>query len=631
MFDMIKRTSWRYFVTCLLLAFTQHSSASLFDSNPFSSDGPLQVEEAFVFGQAQVGNRLDLYWDIPDGYYLYRDRIELKSGNNVTIGERRNSPAELKEDPLFGSVWVYHNRADVSFDLLSQKAAGADDTLTVTYQGCWEGGICYPPVTKEISVLGVTKAVDVEPNAQRNTAQTIEPVENTAFQPSKDTVAKAGVGNSSAAELSEQDQFARMIGSGNLLVVLGAFFIAGLALSFTPCVFPMIPILSSIIAGQGRHVTASKGLLLSVVYVLSVSVTYTIAGVFAGLFGENLQALFQNPWIIGSFSFVFVLLSLSMFGFYELQLPNSLQSRLSNASNSQQGGTVIGVAIMGFLSALIVGPCMAAPLAGALIYIGQTGDPVLGGSALFSMSLGMGVPLILVGTSAGKLLPHAGVWMDKVKAVFGILLLLLAIWMLDRIVPTVVTMWLTAIVLIVSSVYMGVLSSSKKITTKGQLGKGLGLVVMLYAIALMMGALAGGSSLIYPLKSFAGSSTSVAKVGLDFIKVTTPAQLEQQLSDAKSKQQPVMLDFYADWCVSCIELDVFTFSDSNVQQSLRDFKVIKVDVTANDDAAKSLNRSYQLIGPPALIFYDRSGQKLENKTLIGVVDPQDFVDHIREI
>jgi len=243
----------------------------------------------------------------------------------------------------------------------------------------------------------------------------------------------------------------------------------------------------------------------------------------------------------------------------------------------------------------------------------------------------MGVPLILVGTSAGKLLPHAGVWMDKVKAIFGILLLLLAIWMLDRIVPTVVTMWLTAIVLIVSSVYMGVLSSSKKITTKGQLGKGLGLVVMLYAIALMMGALAGGSSLIYPLKSFAGSSTSVAKAGLDFIKVTTPAQLEQQLSDAQSKQQPVMLDFYADWCVSCIELDVFTFSDSKVQQSLSDFKVIKVDVTANDDAAKALNRSYQLIGPPALIFYNRSGQKLDNKTLIGVVDPQDFVDHIREI
>ena len=635
MFDIIKRTSWRYFVTCLLLAFTQYSNASLFDSNPFSSDGPLQVEEAFVFGQAQVGNRLDLYWYIPDGYYLYRDRIELKPGTNVTIGERRNSPAELKEDPLFGSVWVYHNRADVSFDLLSQTTAGADDTLTVTYQGCWEGGICYPPVTKEISVLGITKPTDLKPDTGPKTPQTATPVETTAdktlAEPLQGNTVNASVAGSNTAELSEQDQFARMIGSGNLLVILGAFFLAGLALSFTPCVFPMIPILSSIIAGQGRHVTASKGLLLSIVYVLSVSVTYTVAGVFAGLFGENLQALFQNPWIIGSFSFVFVLLSLSMFGFYELQLPNSLQSRLSNASNSQQGGTVIGVAIMGFLSALIVGPCMAAPLAGALIYIGQTGDPVLGGSALFSMSLGMGVPLILVGTSAGKLLPHAGVWMDKVKAIFGILLLLLAIWMLDRIVPTVVTMWLTAIVLIVSSVYMGVLSSSKKITTKGKLGKGLGLVVMLYAIALMMGALAGGSSLIYPLKSFAGSSTSVAKAGLDFIKVTTPAQLEQQLSDAQSKQQPVMLDFYADWCVSCIELDVFTFSDSKVQQSLSDFKVIKVDVTANDDAAKALNRSYQLIGPPALIFYNRSGQKLDNKTLIGVVDPQDFVDHIREI
>ena len=626
MFDFMKRGSWQQFVISMLLVFTPHAFAGLFDNNPFSNDGPVEVEQAFVLGQAQEGNRLDLFWDMPDGYYLYRDRIELKSGTATTIGKRNNSPAELKEDPLFGSVWVYHNRAEVSFDLSSDNSVGVDDTLTVTYQGCWDGGICYPPVTKEISVFGITTPVVEAAQASSSSVATqVKIAPSTTSQGISDNSVSAPI------NLSEQDQFAQMLSGGNLLVTLGAFFLAGLALSFTPCVFPMIPILSSIIAGQGRHVTAGKGLFLSVIYVLAVSITYTLAGIFAGLFGENLQALFQNPWIIGGFSFVFVLLSLSMFGFYELQLPNSLQSRLTKASNSQQGGTVIGVAIMGFLSALIVGPCMAAPLAGALIYIGQTGDPILGGSALFSMSLGMGVPLILVGTSAGKLLPHAGLWMAKVKAIFGVLLLLLAIWMLDRVVADVVTMWLTAIVLIVSSVYMGVLTNNKKATPKAHLGKGIGLVILLYAVALMIGALGGGSSMIYPLKAFAGGSTQQAATSLPFIKVTTPDQLELQLLDAQSKNQPVMLDFYADWCVSCIELEVFTFADIKVQESLAEFKVIKVDVTANDEAAKSLNKSYQLIGPPALIFYNRAGEKLPNKTLIGVVDPQDFIEHISEI
>ncbi|MAY43362.1 MULTISPECIES: protein-disulfide reductase DsbD [unclassified Neptuniibacter] len=636
MFDFLKRSTWQHLLFLALFVSVQPATAGLFDKSPYADDGPLQVEEAFVFGQLQDGNRLNLYWDIPDDYYLYRDRIELKGTDKTLISNRVNSPAEQKEDPLFGQVWVYHNRADISYDLASANEDVIDDTLIVTYQGCWEGGICYPPVTKEIKVAGITKN-DLS-DAPSSSTETLEPIKvyaegdvaevNAAGDDSMGTESNESAG---PVSLSEQDQFAQMIGQGNLFVILGAFFIAGLALSFTPCVFPMIPILSSIIAGQGRKVTAGKGLFLSVVYVLAVSITYTLAGIFAGLFGENLQALFQNPWIIGSFSFVFVLLSLSMFGFYELQLPNSIQTRLSKASNSQEGGTVAGVAIMGFLSALIVGPCMAAPLAGALIYIGQTGDPVLGGSALFSMSLGMGVPLILVGTSAGKLLPHAGLWMGKVKAVFGVLLLLLAIWMLDRIVPTVVTMWLTALVLIVSAVYMGVLSNADKAKPATHIAKGLGIVVLLYAIALMAGALAGGNSVIYPLKAFAGSGSNASTQKLAFINVTTPEQLQSQLDEAKANNQPVMLDFYADWCVSCIELEVFTFADATVQRSLDRFKVIKVDVTKNDGPAKELNRSYNLIGPPALIFYNAAGEMLSNKTLIGVVGPQDFVNHISSI
>lgn len=587
--------------------------AGLFDKNPFSEGGPVDVETAFVFGYFQEGNELTLYWDIPDDYYLYRDRIELKESDSIKIVNRVNAQAEQKDDPLFGKVWVYHNRAEVKFSLSSVSAEDASGTLQVTYQGCWEGGICYPPVTKEVKVSGVT---DLKQSDFKRTDESASVVMSD-IQPT--------------VRLSEQDQFAAMLKNGNLFVTLGAFFIAGLALSFTPCVFPMIPILSSIIAGQGRHVTAGKGFFLSLVYVLSVSVTYTLAGIFAGLFGENLQALFQSTWIIVTFSTIFVLLSLSMFGFYELQLPNSLQSKLSQLSNSQQGGTITGVAIMGFLSALIVGPCMAAPLAGALIYIGQTGDPVLGGSALFSMSIGMGVPLLLVGTSAGKLLPHAGLWMDKVKAVFGVLLILLAIWMLDRIVPTIVTMWLTSIVLIVSSVYMGVLSTNKKNTSgKTHLAKGIGLVVLLYGVLLMVGALAGGNSILYPLKGITGTQAASSQP-LPFVKVTTPDQLEAQLKEAELASKPVMLDFYADWCVSCIELDLFTFSDSSVQQALSHYRVIKVDVTSNDAEAKALNKRYSLIGPPAVIFYNSSGELLPHKTLIGVVDPKEFVNHISDI
>ncbi|WP_299179094.1 protein-disulfide reductase DsbD [uncultured Neptuniibacter sp.] len=587
--------------------------AGLFDKNPFSEGGPVDVETAFVFGYFQEGNELTLYWDIPDDYYLYRDRIELKESDSIKIVNRVNAQAEQKDDPLFGKVWVYHNRAEVKFSLSSVSAEDASGTLQVTYQGCWEGGICYPPVTKMVKVSGIT---DLKQSDFKRTDESASVVISDI---------------QSTVRLSEQDQFAAMLKNGNLFVTLGAFFIAGLALSFTPCVFPMIPILSSIIAGQGRHVTAGKGFFLSLVYVLSVSVTYTLAGIFAGLFGENLQALFQSTWIIVTFSTIFVLLSLSMFGFYELQLPNSLQSKLSQLSNSQQGGTITGVAIMGFLSALIVGPCMAAPLAGALIYIGQTGDPVLGGSALFSMSLGMGVPLLLVGTSAGKLLPHAGLWMDKVKAVFGVLLILLAIWMLDRIVPTIVTMWLTSIVLIVSSVYMGALSTNKKNTSgKTHLAKGIGLVVLLYGVLLMVGALAGGNSILYPLKGISGTQAASSQP-LPFVKVTTPDQLEAQLKEAELASKPVMLDFYADWCVSCIELDLFTFSDSSVQQALSHYRVIKVDVTSNDAEAKALNKRYSLIGPPAVIFYNSSGELLPHKTLIGVVDPKEFVNHISDI
>ncbi|WP_432473492.1 protein-disulfide reductase DsbD [Amphritea sp. HPY] len=628
MFVTYKNSIISYFATLLsllLITLSPVAQAGLFDNaNPFSSgDGPVDVEQAFVFEYEQpTPGQLKLIWQVKDGYYLYRDKIQLSESDQLTESGRQYSPSKPKDDPLFGQVEVYYNQALVDINFSSSSDKAVDEQLTVTYQGCWDGGICYPPVTKQINLAAVPPAGSV----------TIVPavVDSTDV----DTTTPTNAGGSSVTRdqpiVSEQDQFARMLSSSSVLLTLGAFFVAGLALALTPCVFPMIPILSSIIAGQGHRVTAGHGFFLSLVYVLAVSVTYTIAGVIAGLFGENLQAAFQNAWIIGFFSLIFVLLSLSMFGFYDLQLPNSWQSRLNKMSNHQKGGTLMGVAVMGFLSALIVGPCMAAPLAGALIYIGQTGDPLLGGAALFSLSLGMGVPLLIVGASAGKLLPKAGGWMDSVKAGFGVMMLLLAVWMLDRVIADNVALLLYAVILLVASVHMKALDRLKD----GASGwsffwKGIGVVLMLYGGTLFIGGLTGGKSLLTPLQGVTASSgVQAAADKMSFITVTRQQELDQYLANATAKGQPVMLDFYADWCISCVELDLVTFADSGVQQSLQDFLRIKVDVTANDKESKLLNKNYSVIGPPALIFFDKTGQLKPDMTLIGVIDPQVFVKHV---
>lgn len=604
----------------VLCATTSVVQAGLFDkANPFqSNDGPVDVETAFVFSFEQSpSSNLKLLWTMPDGYYLYRDKIELSRSDTLVETSRQYSTAEEKDDPLFGKVWVYHNQALLDLTFASQTDSPVDEQLTVTYQGCWDGGICYPPVTKTISL----SAVPPQGKAPVETVAAVPPGENSSA-----TVAAAVT-----PALSEQDQFARMLASSSLLLTLGAFFVAGLALALTPCVFPMIPILSSIIAGQGHRVTAGHGFFLSAVYVLAVSLTYTIAGVIAGLFGENLQAAFQNVWIIGLFSFIFVLLSLSMFGFYDLQLPGSWQSRLNKISNHQKGGTVLGVVVMGLLSALIVGPCMAAPLAGALIYIGQTGDPLLGGAALFSLSLGMGVPLLVIGASAGKLLPKAGAWMESVKAGFGVMLLLLAVWMLDRVIADGVALLLYGVILIVTAVHMKALDHLPKGASGwNHFWKGIGVIALLYGGTLFIGGLSGGQSLLQPLQGItAATGTMPATTKMSFVQVTRKQELDQLLADAQRNGQPVMLDFYADWCISCTELDYVTFADRGVQQSLQDFVRIKVDVTANDADARLLNSTYSVIGPPALIFYDRNGQLQPAMTLVGVIEPDRFVRHVR--
>ncbi|MEH6627691.1 MAG: protein-disulfide reductase DsbD [Motiliproteus sp.] len=599
-----------------LIAFMLGSAqvqASLFDKIGASGDGPLDVEDAYKFSATETAPGIyTLSWNIEDDYYLYRDKIKVKPSDKIEVVDSRYSESKSKEDPLFGNVQVYYHQASVDIQLKSLKSLPVDETLKIEYQGCWDGGICYPPVTKELKVNQV-------------------PVTATPFSSISANAAVASTEALQGVSLTDQRQFINALASGDLLLTLGLFFVAGLALSLTPCVFPMIPILAGVIAGQ-KDSSSRRAFFMSVVYVLSMSVTYTVAGVVAGLFGENLQAAFQNPWIISSFSLLFVVFAGAMFGFYHLEMPLGLQNSLNRLSRTQQGGEVAGVAMMGFLSALIVGPCVAAPLAGALIFIGQTGDPVLGGAALFVLSIGMGLPLILVGTSAGKLLPKAGVWMNGIKASFGVLMLLMAVWMLDRIVPTIVTMVLAGIIFVVCAIYLKALDGLPVTASNVQrLGKGVGILMLIYGGALLLGAAGGNQSVIYPLKGFAGSSSAAQQQLPVFTKVTSYPALAPMLEQSKKTQKPVMLDFYADWCVSCKELEFYTFADEAVQQQMDRFTLIKVDVTANDAQSKALYQRYKIVGPPALVFYDREGTQLTEKMLVGVPTPEEFVTHLKAI
>jgi len=491
----------------------------------------------------------------------------------------------------------------------------------VKYQGCAERGICYPPATQRVSLdLPATAA------ATRIAATRTPEPRGAGVSPSDAAVA------STEQPVSESDQIAAVLAGGNLWAVIALFFGFGLLLAFTPCVFPMIPILSGIIAGQGPQITARKAFVLSLVYVLAMALTYTAAGVLAGMFGANLQAAFQNPWILSFFALIFVALAMSMFGFYELQLPSSLQTKLSEISNRQQGGTLAGVAIMGLLSALIVGPCVAPPLAGALIFIGQTGDAILGGAALFALSMGMGTPLIAIGTSAGKLLPRAGAWMDAVKAVFGVALLGVAIVLLERILPPAAAMVLWALLLICSAVYLGALQQLPPDSGGWKkLWNGLGLFLLAYGLLMLIGAAAGGKDTVQPLRGLGLGSGGAAQQHAAFKRIKTAADLDREIAAAAGAGRPVMLDFYADWCVSCKEMERYTFSDPAVIAEMDRFVLLQADVTANDEQDQALIQGrFGIPGPPAILFFDFDGQELRGYRVIGFKPAEEFADHLRK-
>jgi len=597
-------------------------------------DEILTPEQAYqLSATVEQADQIRLIWQIAPGTYLYQDKIkiELKSADGVQLGQFQLPPAEIKRDALrpdgtLGDLPVYHNEINLPISLIRSNRAATNIELQVGYQGCAEAGVCYPPIRKTL-----TLALPLLPAGQA-AAQTISPLQQAQQALIATQTPGVAVAPAPQEPLSELDEIASTLAGGSTWLVILLFFGLGLALSLTPCVFPMIPILSGIIAGQGSNITTRKAFILSVVYVLAMALTYTAAGVLAGLFGQNLQATFQNPWILSFFALVFVLLALSMFGFYELQLPSRWQSKLTERSNRQSGGSLVGVAIMGFLSALIVGPCVAPPLAGALIYIGQTGDAILGGQALFALALGMGAPLIVIGTSAGKYLPRAGSWMDKVKAVFGVGMLAVAIILLERILPAEISMLLWGILLMVSAIYMGALRElAVEASGWDRLWKGLGVVVLVYGTLMLIGAAAGGKDTVQPLRGLiAASGGSSEAAHLQFKPIKNVADLQREVQSASAAGKPVMLDFYADWCISCKELERYTFSNPGVIAALSDAVLLQADVTANDEQDVALLQGhFGLPGPPSIMFYGRDGKERKGYRVVGFMGPDEFSSHVR--
>ena len=561
----------------------------------------LPPEQAFVLTHAVTSDgTLRVIWDIEPGYYLYRNKMAVRPKTPGLVVAGLELPAgEIKDDPDFGEVAVFKH--GVSFDVPIERWPAAETLLetVVSYQGCAEDGICYPPLKTTV-----------------------------AFTPDDGMrTPRLPLDVSALADLSESDRIAVGLAERSFTMTLLIFLGLGVLLSLTPCVLPMVPILSGIIVGQKQPLSTGRACALSSIYVAAMALTYALAGVCAGLLGRNLQAAFQHPAVIVGFSLIFVALACAMFGFYELQLPASVQTRLDRWSRSQRGGTYGGVAVMGVLSAVIVGPCVAPPLAGALAYIGQTGSGVVGGGALFALGLGMGLPLIVLGTSVGAVLPRTGPWMDTIKHGFGVIFLGVAIWFLSRVLPGPATLALWALLAIGSAIFLGALDTLEATSGRWRrLGKGLGLATLVYGAVLVVGAAVGGDDPTNPLAPLlAGSSNAHPRA--EFIDVKGIGSIENELERASQDGRAVMLDFYADWCIECKHLERETFSDVKVATRLAEMVLLRVDVTANDSRDQALLSRYGLFGPPAVLFF-KDGQELRHNRLVGFVDADEFTAYL---
>lgn len=587
--------------------------------------GFLQPEEAFkpnisVVDDQTVGIEIEL----GDQIYLYADKVKIEDADPA---DGIDFKAVTMANPVdHEGESVFETSPAIRIVLVKSKEVGGEKDLNVklSYQGCSAAGLCYEPQNVTLSTPIDTDKLPLSDGSSILKAPAVTSEELELAPP-----VKAGT----AEEKSETDRIAQVIEGGSLWFIILSFFGFGLLLALTPCVFPMVPIISSVIVAQGEGLGTKRAFWLSVVYVLSMAVAYTIAGILAGLFGANLQAAFQTPWIITLFALIFVVLAMSMFDLFELQIPNAIQSRITQISGKRSG--IAGVAVMGFLSALIVGPCVAAPLAGALIYIGQTGDALLGGVALFALSIGMGIPLVAVGTSAGKFMPRPGPWMDSVKSIFGVMLIGVAIWMISRILDENISMMLWGALAVFVAVNIGALEPIRGRCIRCQRAnkKSVGIILFLYGISLLLGGMSGAKDPLHPLDPFlpvkGALSVETAVQHKTFEKITSIEELEAILADNKGKR--VLVDFYADWCTACKELEEKTFSDEAVKTKMDEFVLVKVDLTSNDDAAKAISSKYGIFGPPAILFFDENGTRIKSADVVGFKEPQEFLNHLGKI
>lgn len=547
----------------------------------------LEPEEAFKVKFIKNEDSLNIKFELGKDIYLYDDKLQINilKPQKIEITKELNIPKPVNYEEFI--VHFDDLNLTIPYNLLKSKVDSKEFEIELKFQGCSKAGLCYAPMSqKQILVL------------------------NTNIQDGVST------------NINETDSIANSLKEKNLLLVLLTFFGFGLLLSLTPCVFPMIPILSSIIVGASKNetMTASRGFFLSLVYVLSMSVAYTIAGVIAGIFGANLQVALQNPYVLVIFALIFVALAFSMFGYFEIRLPQAIQNRVNKTTDGKEKQGILGIAIMGFLSALIVGPCVAPPLAGALVYIGQTGDAILGGLALFVMSLGMGVPLLLIGLGAGKFMPKPGGWMESITRIFGIVMLGVAIWLLDRVLDATIIIYLWALLLLGSAIYLKIYQHI--------LTQLITVVIFILGVVLFVGAISGATNPLNPLEKFTSSKmTQVSDEKLIFKKIKNIQELELAI---KNSNKPVMLDFWASWCVSCKELEEITFQDEQVINKLQEFTLLKADVTENNDEDKALQKKFGVVGPPALIFWDKDKNEIQASRIIGYKNPKDFLEIVNK-
>lgn len=559
----------------------------------------LEPEDAFKPKLTQTGDKVHVKVVLGENIYVYKDKVKLTSGEGVSL-EYTLPQGEIHEG-FEGPEAVFMK--DLIFDatIKSAKSGKQDVKVTLEFQGCSAQGLCYQPM-EETAIF----TVDLS-GASTDTAV--------------------------AEDLSDADKI-QAIFSGNFIIILITFFGLGVLLSLTPCIFPMIPILSSIIVSQGENITTKRSFFLSLVYVLAMAVAYTMAGIASAYSGDSIQAALQVPWVLVAFALVFVLLSLSMFGFYDLEMPKWVQTRVTKASQDAEGKGAVGVAMMGFLSALIVGPCVAAPLAGVLAYIGQTGDAVLGGSALFMMSMGMGLPLLIIGLGAGRFMPKPGGWMDAIKAIFGVMMLAVAIWMIKRVVDESTTMLLISFLAIISSLYLGALDSHYTDTIGWhRFSKGIGVLLLLYGVVMFFGSFTKGT-LYEPLRAFSSTQTvrglgSSAPEGLIFTRsIHSIESLDSVLEEAGDKV--VMLDFTASWCEQCKELEEDVFKNAKVLEVTKGFLLVTADISKDTSKTKALKAKLEVQGPPALRFF-RNGKEISRASRMQGPDLETFLRKVSKL